>query len=207
MAPSRGEEVANSVSHGLGLLASLVGVPLLLVTAAGRGTGAVVGASVFGAALLVLYGSSTLYHALPRGRAKRALRFLDHAAIFLLIAGTYTPFTLTVLRGAWGWSLLGVVWGLALAGTALKAVGWLRQPALSTGLYLTMGWLAVVAIRPLGDRLPVLGFLWLLAGGLLYTAGLPFFAARRLRYAHFLWHLFVLAGTTCHYLAVLRYAA
>ncbi len=206
-APSRREEAASSISHGLGLLASLVGIPILLVVALQRGASAVVGASVFATTLLLLYGSSTIYHALPRGRAKQVLRVLDHSAIFFLIAGTYTPFTLTILRGAWGWSLLGVVWGLALTGVALKAVGWLRHGVLSTGLYLAMGWLVVVAIQPLSERLPALGLLWLVAGGLFYTAGVPFFAARRLRYAHFLWHLFVLGGTVCHYFAVLGYAA
>lgn len=203
----RGEEAANAISHGLGLLASLAGIPILIGTTLQRGTSAIVGASVFAAALLLLYGSSTVYHALPRGKAKRVLRVLDHSAIFLLIAGTYTPFTLTVLRGAWGWSLLGVVWGLAAAGVVLKAVGWLRHRVLSTGLYLAMGWLVLVAIQPLSERLPALGLLWLVAGGLFYTAGVPFFAARRLRYAHFLWHLFVLGGTACHYYAVLGYAA
>jgi hemolysin III len=157
--------------------------------------------------MVLLYVASTLYHALPQNRAKRVFRALDHGAIFLLIAGTYTPFTLGVLRGTWGWTLLGLVWGLAIAGVILKAVGRLRYPVLSTCLYLGMGWLVLVAVRPLWLRVPPAGLLWLLAGGIAYTAGVAFFAARRLRYSHFVWHLFVLAGTACHFFAVLWYAA
>jgi hemolysin III len=165
-----------------------------------------VGASVFAATIVLLYLASTLYHALPRNRAKRVLQVIDHGAIFLLIAGTYTPFTLGVLRGAWGWTLLGVVWGLAAVGIVLKAVGRLRHPALSVCLYLGMGWLVLIAVRPLWLRVPLAGLLWLLAGGLAYTAGLAFFAAKGMRYSHLVWHLFVLAGTACHFFAVLWYA-
>jgi hemolysin III len=148
-----------------------------------------------------------LYHALPRNRAKRVFRILDHGAIFLLIAGTYTPFTLGPLRGAWGWTLLGLVWVLALAGVVFKAVGGVRYPKLSTCLYIAMGWLIIVVIEPLRLNVPVPGFLWLLAGGIAYTAGVAFFAPKRLRYSHFVWHLFVMAGTACHFAAVLWYAA
>jgi hemolysin III len=204
---SPGEELANSVSHGVGLVAALIAAPVLIVTAAWRGgTAAVVGASVFTATMVLLYLSSTLYHALPQNKAKRVLRVLDHGAIFLLIAGTYTPFTLGVLRGAWGWTLLGLVWSLAVLGIVLKAVGGIRYPVLSTCLYLGMEWLILIAVRPLWLRVPLPGLLWLVAGGLAYTAGVAFFTAERVRFSHFVWHLFVLAGTTCHFFAVLWYA-
>lgn len=205
---SLGEEIANSVSHGVGLLAAVVAAPFLIVAAVWRGGAAgIVGASIFAATVLVLYATSTLYHALPEGRAKRVFRILDHGAIFLLIAGTYTPFTLGVLRGAWGWTLFGLVWGLAFAGVAAKAAGGVRYPVLSTGLYLAMGWLVLIAVKPLWDRVPMWGLFWLLAGGLAYTVGVAFFAAKRVRYGHFVWHLFVLVGTVCHFIAVFRYAA
>ena len=205
--PSRGEEIANSVSHGVGLVAALGAAPFLVVHAVRRGgTGTIVGASVFAATMVLLYLASTLYHASPRSRAKRVLQAIDHGAIFLLIAGTYTPFTLGVLRGAWGWTLFGLVWGLAAVGVALKAVGRLRHPVLSTSLYLGMGWLVLIAIRPLWLRVPLPGLLWLLVGGIAYTAGLAFFAAKGVRYSHFVWHVFVLTGTACHFFAVLWYA-
>ena len=206
---SLGEEIANSISHGTGLVAALVGTPLLILHAARHGdAGFIVGASIFCATAILLYLASTLYHALPTGRAKRVFRILEHSAIFLLIAGTYTPFTLGVLRGAWGWTLFGVVWSLAAAGVALKAFDKGSHPILSTGLYLLMGWVVVVAIEPLLARVPTAGLLWLIAGGLSYTAGVAFFAIdSRLLYGHLIWHLFVMAGTACHYFAVLWYAA
>lgn len=206
---SRAEELANSLSHGVGLAAALAGAPFLVIQAQQRGpAGFVVGAAVFAAAMVFLYLSSTLYHALPAGRAKRVFRVIDHAAIFLLIAGTYTPFTLGVLSGGWGWSLLAIVWGLAILGIALKAFDRASNPFFSTGLYLLMGWVVVLALDPLLARMPSAGLLLLLAGGLSYTAGVAFFATdSRLRYGHFIWHLFVLMGTVCHYFAVLWYAA
>jgi hemolysin III len=206
---SRGEEIANSISHGLGLLAALVGIPFLIVEAARQGdAGFIVGASVFSATIIILYLASTLYHALPFGKAKRVFRVIEHSAIFLLIAGTYTPFTLGVLNGAWGWSLFGVVWALAAVGVAMKAFSRKPHPILSTGLYLLMGWVVVAAAKPLIATVPTAGLLWLLAGGLFYTVGVVFFAAdSRLRYGHFVWHLFVMAGTVCHYFAVFWYAA
>lgn len=206
---TQAEEIANSISHGLGLIAALVAVPLLIVHAVRHGGAAfIVGASLFSATIFLLYLSSTVYHALPMGKAKRAFRVLDHSSIFLLIAGTYAPFTLGVLRGAWGWTLFGIVWGLAIAGVALKASGRISHPVFSTGLYLLMGWLVVVAIDPLFTSVPTAGLLWLLAGGLSYTAGVVFFAADSwLQYGHLIWHLFVVAGTACHYFAVLWYAA
>jgi hemolysin III len=208
-AQSHDEEIANSISHGLALVAALVAAPPLVLHAMRQDdAGFVAGASVFAATMVLLYLASTLYHALPAGHAKRVFRVIEHSAIFLLIAGTYTPFTLGVLRGAWGWTLLGLVWILAVAGVVLTALNRMSHPMLSTGLYLLMGWLIVIAVQPLTARVPVPGLLWLVAGGLAYTVGVVFFALdSRLRYGHFIWHLFVMAGTTCHYFAVLGYAA
>jgi hemolysin III len=207
-AQSVGEEIANAVSHGVGLLLAVVAALVLIVAAVQRGGVAqIVGASIFGATMVLMYLTSTLYHGLPMNRAKRIFRILDHGAIFLLIAGTYTPFTLGPLRGTLGWTLLGLVWGLALAGVVFKAVGGVRYPKLSTCLYIAMGWLVIVVIEPLRLSVPVPVFLWLLAGGIAYTAGVAFFAPKRLRYSHFVWHLFVMAGTACHFAAVLWYAA
>src|SRR4029434_1816107 len=153
--PSPGEEIANTVSHGVGFLAALVATPVLVVSAARRGGSAAIAcASVFAGATAALYLASTLYHALPKNKAKHVFRVIDHSAIFLLIAGTYTPFTLGVLRGAWGWTLFGLVWGLAVLGVSLKAVGGIRCPRLSTTLYIGMGWMALIAIRPLWFHVP-----------------------------------------------------
>ena len=201
-----GEEIANSVSHGVGFLLALAALPVLVIHALPHGAAAIVGASLFGTTLALLYLSSTLYHALTPARAKRVFRVLDHSAIYLLIAGTYTPFTLGVLRGPWGWSLFGVIWALAIAGVVLKSTLGMRHARLSTAVYLLMGWMVVVAIRPLWLHMPRAGLLWLLAGGLAYTAGVVFYAAPQRKYAHFLWHLAVLAGTACHLVAVLRYS-
>jgi hemolysin III len=206
--PSRGEEIANSVSHCVGVVAALAATPFLVLGAARRGDAfAIVGASIFAGSAVLLYVASTLYHALPMNRAKRLFRVIDHCAIFLLIAGTYTPFALGALRGSVGWTLFGVVWGLAALGITLKSVTGIRYPWLSTTLYVGMGWLALIAIRPLWIHVPVAGWLWLIAGGLAYTAGIAFYAAERVRYGHFVWHLFVLLGTVCHFFAVLWYAA
>ncbi len=206
---SRGEETANSVSHGIGLVAALVGTPFLIMDAVEHGdTGFIVGVSLFAGTMVLLYLSSTLYHALPAGKAKRVVRVIEHSAIFLLIAGTYTPLALGVLRGAWGWTLLCLVWGLAIAGVVLKAFNKMFHPIISPAFYLLMGWLILIAAKPLYTRLPGSGLLWLVAGGLAYTTGVAFYAAgSRLRYCHFIWHLFVIAGTACHYFAVLWYAA
>ena len=206
---SRGEEIANSISHGIGLVAALVATPFLIRHAELRGgTGFVVGASVFAATMMLLYLASTIYHALPTGKAKRVFRVMEHSAIYFLIAGTYTPFTLGVLRGAWGWTLLGLVWCLAAAGVALKVFNRMSHPIVSTGLYLLMGWLILIAINPLSARVPASGLLWIVAGGVAYTAGVAFYLAdSRLQYGHFIWHLFVMAGTACHYFAVFWYAA
>ncbi len=204
---SVGEEIANSVSHGVGFLAVLAVTPFLVLGAIPHGAASIVGASIFAATMALLYLASTLYHAFPKSRAKRVLRVIDHGAIFLLIAGTYTPFTLGILRGAWGWALFGTVWGLALAGVIFKVVGGLRYPIASTAIYLAMGWLVVVAIQPLWERMPQAGLMWLVAGGVAYTGGVAFYTMKRVRYAHFLWHICVLTGTTCHVFAVIGYAA
>lgn len=201
-----GEEIANSISHGVGFLGAVAVTPWLIITAIPYGAAAVVGSSIFGATMMILYLVSTLYHAFPHNKAKRVFKIFDHGAIFLLIAGTYTPFTLGVLRGAWGWTLFGIVWGLALLGVLLKSIGGARSSKLSTVLYLAMGWLAVLAAKPLWLNMPGWGLFWLLAGGAMYSAGVFFFVADRIRYSHFIWHIFVLAGTVCHVVAVLLYS-
>lgn len=204
---SRREELANALTHGTGLAASLVGLPTLVLVAVNGGSARqIVACTVFAATLVILYAASTLYHALPPSRAKRVLRVVDHSAIYLLIAGSYTPFTLGVLSGAWGWTLFGVIWGLAAFGILYKTLLGFRFPRLSILLYVGMGWLAVLAIGPLTQALPAGGLAWLIAGGLCYTAGVPFYLRDRLRYRHAVWHLFVLAGSACHYAAVLQYA-
>ncbi len=203
-----GEEVANSVSHGLGLAAVLVGIPFLLQQAVKVGdAGFITGVSIFAASMIVLYLGSTLYHAFPESTAKRVFRAIEHSAIFLLIAGTYTPFTLGVLSGSWGWSIFGVIWGLTLVGITLKVVFKGKHNFLYVALYLLMGWTIVVAIKPMLTLVPKEGLLWLLAGGLAYTIGVLFYVFdARLKYGHAVWHLFVIAGTTCHYFAVYWYA-
>jgi len=208
-AQTLGEEIANSVSHGVALLAVLIAAPFLVVSAAQRGdAAAVVGASIFAATMVLLYSASMLYHAFPPARVKSVFQVLDHSAIYLLIAGTYTPFTLGVLRGPWGWTLFGLVWAMALAGVAVKALAGIRYPRVSTALYLAMGWIALIAIKPMWQLVPGWGLFWLLAGGLAYTLGVIFFVSdSRWRYAHFVWHLFVAAGTACHVVAVFFYAA
>ena len=204
-----GEEIANAVTHGAGLLASIAALPVLVLAAAGqRDVWQIVGGAIFGATLILLYLASTIYHALPVCRAKRILRVLDHAAIYLLIAGTYTPFTLGALRGPWGWALLATIWTLALLGIAAKATLGFRFPRLSTVLYIAMGWLIVIALEPLASSVAPEGLAWLIAGGLCYTGGVVFYAAdTRIRYGHALWHLFVIAGSACHFVAVLGHAA
>ena len=203
-----GEEVANSLSHGLGLLLAVASLPVLLASATTRGGAAVVGACAFSVTAILLYFASTMYHALPAGRAKRVFNTLDHSAIYLFIAGSYTPFTLGALRGAWGWTLFGLVWGLAAIGVAMKSFNRLRHPGWSTGLYVAMGWLVLIAAVPLIQHVPTQGLLWLLAGGLAYTLGaVVFMLDSKLRYAHFVWHLLVLGGSTCHFFAALRYAS
>ncbi len=205
---SFGEELANAISHGVGLLAALLGTPVLLLAAWQSGDrGFFIGSIIFAATMLFLYFGSTLYHAWPQTRGKCVLQVIDHGAIFLLIAGTYTPFVLGPLRGAWGWTILMLVWALAIFGVILKmARGVRRHTKLAMCLYLGMGWLMLIAIRPLARHVPLTGLLWLVAGGIAYTLGVIFFLNERVRYSHFVWHLFVLAGTSCHFLAVLACA-
>jgi hemolysin III len=200
-----GEEIASSITHGVGAALSVAALVVMVVVAALRGTAShVVGCAIFGSSLILLYLASTLYHALPNGRAKRVFRILDHSTIYVLIAGSYTPFTLVTLRGAWGWWIFGAVWTMAVLGIVFKCFLTGRLNVLSTAAYVAMGWIAVVAVRPLLRALPWHGFLWLLAGGLFYTLGVAFFAWRW-KFAHFVWHLFVLAGSICHFFAVYWY--
>ncbi len=201
---SLGEEIANSVSHGIGCAAALLASPFLILQASRQGdVPFLVGAAVFATSMVLLYLASALYHALPVGTGKRLFRVIEHSAIYVLIAGTYTPFTLGVLRGPWGWSLLALIWALALVGVLLKAFGKVSHPHVSTGLYVVMGWLIVVALEPLSAGLSSSSLAWLIAGGIAYTAGVLFFITdHRLRYGHLVWHLFVLSGTACHFFAV-----
>jgi hemolysin III len=202
---STGEEIANSITHGVGGLLAVAGLAILVTFAALRGSAwHVVGCAVFGASMVLLYTSSTLYHAIRAPRAKRVFRRLDHAGIFLLIAGTYTPFTLVSLRGPWGWTLLGIIWVLAITGIVLQT-GALRHPVLSVVLYVVMGWTVVIAIRPLLLALPRGGLALLILGGVAYTGGIAFYVWRRLPYHHSIWHGFVLTGTVLHFFAVLFY--
>ena len=206
--PTVREELANTLSHGLGfLLVVCAALPLLVVSALRQGDGfLLVGSVVFGVSLAFLYAASTLYHLLPPGRAKGLCRVLDHAAIYILIAGTYTPFALGALRGPLGWSVLTVVWTLAAVGTALKLRVGFRFPKFSVALYLLMGWMVVLVLRPLVLQIGWGGFGWLLAGGSFYSLGVVFFLWERLHYSHLYWHGFVLAGSACHLVAVLGYA-
>ncbi|WP_411278629.1 PAQR family membrane homeostasis protein TrhA [Gemmatimonas sp.] len=203
------EELANAVTHGVGLVLSLIGMPILILAALSRGERVtVIGASVFGATLIALYAASTLYHAIPHPTIKQRLRVVDHAAIYLLIAGTYTPFTLGVLRGTWGWTLFGIVWTLAALGILFKVLfGSGAMAKLSTAIYVAMGWVIIIAIKPLMASMDHAGLMLLIAGGLCYTGGVIFYVDRRRAWTHPVWHLFVMGGSICHYFAVLWYAA
>lgn len=204
---SIGEEIANSITHGVGLVASILALPVLLLRAqSSDNPSAIAGAAIFGFSLILLYGASTIYHALPLSDAKRFFRVVDHSAIYLLIAGTYTPFALGPLRGPWGTALLVVIWALALVGIASKLIVGLKLRRASTAMYLVMGWLIVVAVKPLIENVPRAGLIWLAAGGMAYTGGVVFYAMKRVRYSHMIWHLFVAAGSVCHFMAVLGYA-
>jgi len=198
------EELANSLTHGVGLVLSVAGFIVLVVLAAMRGSAwRIVSCAVYGSTLICLYTASTLYHGIRSRRLKRVLKICDHSAIYLLIAGTYTPFLLVNLRGSWGWSLFAVIWGLAMAGILLKVWFVEHFSILSTAVYVVMGWLALLAVKPMLLRIPHSGILWLLAGGVLYTVGVVFYAWKKVPYNHAIWHGFVLAGSTCHYFAVL----
>ena len=205
---SLGEEIANATVHGIGLLASLAALPVLVVEAALRhDPWQIIGAGVFGITLVLLYAASTLYHSIPHPPAKRVLRLVDHGAIYLLIAGTYTPFSLGALRGPVGWTILATIWSLALVGIVAKCIHRFRYPRLSTALYVGMGWLIVLAFHPLVTHVSPSGVAWLLAGGLCYTGGVGFYVTDgRVRYGHAVWHGFVAAGSACHFFAILWYS-
>jgi hemolysin III len=200
------EEIANSVTHGVGLALSIAGFAVLVFLAAVNGDAShIAGCSVFGATLVLLYAASTLYHSFRKPHLKQVLKIVDHCAIFLLIAGTYTPFTLVNLRGLWGWILFGLVWTLSLVGIVFKLLYVNRFQIISVLLYLMMGWICIIAIKPLVALVPTGGLLWLLAGGLFYSTGVIFFACKRIPFNHTIWHLFVMAGSICHYFAVMFY--
>ncbi len=200
------EEIVNSITHGIGFFLSVAGITVLIVLGSIRGDAwRVVSFSVYGVTLIVLYAASTLYHSLYATRARDALRVIDHSAIYLLIAGSYTPFALVSLRGLWGWSIFGVTWGLALAGIAVKIFFMKKSLVISTAIYLAMGWLSIIAIRPIIESLPAKGLAWLLAGGACYTIGAIFHFLKKTPFMHAIWHIFVMAGSICHYFAVLFY--
>jgi hemolysin III len=204
---SLGEEIANSLSSGLCLLAIVAGIPFLFRSAVQRGDRlSLAGTIIFAASMVALYFTSTVYHALPKSRVKNLFLRFDHSAIFLFIAGTYTPFALGALRGNLGWTLFGLVWASAILGIALTLFGELQNRWFSTWVYLGIGWIGLFAARSFSRHIPLEGLLWIVAGGLSYTTGVLFFIAKRRRYAHFIWHLFVAAGTACHFWAVLWYA-
>jgi hemolysin III len=200
------EEVAHAITHGIGLLLSVAALAVIVVRASLYGDAwQIVSVSVYGATLVLLYGASTLYHAVPAPRTKSALQVLDFASIYLLIAGTYTPFTLVNLRGGWGWALFGVVWGLALLGIAMEAFARQFARSISLVLYIAIGWVAAVAVKPVFELVPPGGIALLVAGGVAYTGGVVFYCWRRLPYNHAVWHVFVVAGSVLHFFAVLLY--
>ncbi len=203
---SLGEEIANAVTHGLGVVLAIAGLAVMSAFAALYGDAwHITACAIFGASLILCYATSTLYHSIQIEKVRRVLRTLDHSAIFLLIAGTYTPFMLVSLRGLWGWSLLVAIWALALAGIALRLLLRGRLHGLLVALYVLMGWVVVVALEPMLERVATGGLVLLAAGGLAYTGGVAFYQWRRLPYHHAIWHGFVLAGSTLHYFAVLLY--
>ena len=202
------EELYNALTHGVGAVVSLAAGAILITMASLLGSvWQIVGACVFAGSMLLLYSASTVYHGVTRLRLKARLRVLDHSAIFILIAGSYPPFMLVGLRGGWGWSLFGVVWTLAVVGIILKLFLTGQFNRTSTAIYLSMGWLAIVAIIPLAQALDPFTFFWLVAGGLLYTAGTYFFISERIPYGHTIWHLFVLGGSMCHFVAAFAHLA
>lgn len=203
---SPAEEIANSIIHGLGILFSIAGLGVLTAFATAFGNGwHIVSVSIFGGTMIVMYTASTLYHSIPLPRVKTVLRVLDHASIFLLIAGTYTPFTLVSLHGGWGWTLFLVIWGLALAGIVIELSSFRKWRTLRLGLYLGMGWAVVVAAKPMLANVHPGGLKLLFAGGLCYTLGVIFYVWHSLKFNHAIWHLFVLVGTVFHFFAVLLY--
>ena len=204
---AKNEEIANVISHGCGFLGGLSAIPLLIQSGMeSESTISLVGNLVFGITGCLLYLCSTLYHAFPPGPLKRTFRLFDHCAIYLFIAGSYTPFTLGILGGVWGWSLIGLVWCLAIVGIGLKVFSFNRHSKLSLVLYIGMGWTVLIAIRPLWLLMPKIGLLWIAAGGVAYTSGIIFYKAKQLAYNHLIWHLFVMVGSACHLVAVLNYS-
>jgi hemolysin III len=200
------DEWANSLTHGLGFILSCIGLILLMMTPFQEGNHwKLLNFGVYGLSLVLLYAASTLYHAVRRPILKRAFRTVDHCAIYLLIAGTYTPFTMLLLKGVWGWTLFGIVWSLAFAGIIFKIFFRHQFKVLSTCIYLFMGWLVVAAIEPLFNSFHYAGLFWLFGGGVSYTIGVIFYVLDKRRFYHAIWHLFVLGGSTCHYLAVFLY--
>lgn len=200
------EELAHGISHGLGTALSIVGLVFLLLAACRYGDSwHIVSASIYGSALILLYAASTLYHLIPASKLKKVFQKLDHGMIYVLIAGTYTPFTLISLRGAWGWTLFGIVWGLAVVGFSLEIFLRRRIQWLSLSLYLGLGWLVIFAIRPMLAAVPTGGMLLLLGGGLLYSLGIIFYVWKKLLYHHAIWHLFVIGGSICHFYAIYGY--
>lgn len=203
---SRREEVANAITHGIGVLLSIAALVLLIVVSATEGTAwHVVSFTVYGITMLLLYTNSTLLHALKEGKAKDLFEFLDHSCIYLFIAGTYTPFLLTAIRGTLGWSLFGVIWGIAVLGVVFKAFFTKKFLFMSTIFYLAMGWLIVIAWNPLVAVVPYAGIVLLVAGGILYTLGTVFYVWKAFPYHHAVWHVFVLGGSILHFFAVLLY--
>ena len=204
--PTQAEEWANSITHGIGVVLSIIGLPVLIVMAVARGRlDLLVGCSIFGCALVLMYAASTLYHSFRKPSLKRILRIVDHSAIYLLIAGTYTPFALLYFNGGLGWTLLCLEWGIALVGIVFKLFFTGRFGIISTIVYIAMGWLAVMVLEPLLAAAPLGCVAWMAAGGLFYTGGIVFYAWERLPFNHAIWHVFVLAGSLCHYLALALY--
>ncbi len=200
------EEIANSVIHGLGVALSITALVLLTSLAARSGdVWKIVSLAIYGSTLIAMYLSSVLYHSFRSPGVKRVFRYFDHSAIYLLIAGTYTPFTLVSLRGAWGWTLFGLIWGFAALGLLMTVLGIGRSRVLASLVYVGMGWLVVIAIKPLLAAIPPGGIAWLVAGGLFYTLGVIFYIWKRLPFNHAIWHLFVLGGSVCHFIAILLY--
>ncbi len=203
-----GEEIVHGITHGIGAGLSIAGLTLLVVLAVLYGNvRQIVSFSVYGASLIILYLASTLYHSFQNPDVKRVFRIIDHASVFLLIAGTYTPFLLLGVRGAWGWTLLVIIWGLAILGVAFKALFIHRFQKLSVLAYVLMGWLSIVMIKEMLANIPLGGLIWMAVGGVVYTVGVIFYAMKKVRYMHAIWHVFVLGGSICHYFAVLLYLA
>ncbi|EKD50333.1 MAG: hypothetical protein ACD_62C00571G0001 [uncultured bacterium] len=201
-----GEEIANSITHGVGLALSIAGLVVLVTLSAIHGdVWRVVSFSLYGFTLILLYLNSTLYHAITNKKAKKVFRILDHASIFLLIAGTYIPILLVTIRGVWGWTLFGIIWGLAILGVVFKSLFIHRFARLSVGLYVLMGWICVIAMHEIFKKMDFGGIVLIASGGLFYTLGLVFYAWKKLPYNHMIWHLFVLGGSICHYFAFLLY--